>query len=153
MKTKSKKKTKPVIGRPTKYEPKYCKMLITHMAKGYSFESFGGTIDIATSTVSLWANGSKTVTPVREFSVAKKLAFDKSRVFWERQGLEGLWAEEGDRKINPTIWIFNMKNRFGWRDKVENTTEVQLKPYIIKKRNGDEVELGMKEEDGEGDDN
>ena len=22
---------------------------------------------------------------------------------------------------NPTVWIFNMKNRFGWRDHVENT--------------------------------
>ena len=28
------------VGRPTKYKPEYCEMLIEHMSEGLSFESF-----------------------------------------------------------------------------------------------------------------
>lgn len=36
-------------------------------------------------------------------------------VWWERQGRR--MTEDGQG--NATVWIFNMKNRFGWRDKKE----------------------------------
>lgn len=138
MRTKSEKK--PKQGRPTKYKPEYCQKLIDHMAKGYSFESFGAIINVARSTVEDWVKAQEC------FRGAKEEAFLRSREFWERQGIEGLWSGDGDLKINPTIWIFNMKNRFGWRDKVENTGEISVTPYIIKRRNGEEVELGVKQE-------
>ena len=38
-----------------------------------------------------------------------------SEVWWERQGRKMAVGAEG----NATVWIFNMKNRFGWRDKQE----------------------------------
>ena len=34
-------------------------------------------------------------------------------VWWERQGRKMAAGADG----NATVWIFNMKNRFGWRDK------------------------------------
>lgn len=34
-------------------------------------------------------------------------------VWWERRGREMATGSDG----NATVWIFNMKNRFGWRDK------------------------------------
>ena len=37
------------------------------------------------------------------------------QVWWERQGRKMTTGENG----NATVWIFNMKNRFGWRDKQE----------------------------------
>lgn len=36
-------------------------------------------------------------------------------VWWERQGRRMTVEGSG----NATVWIFNMKNRFGWRDKTE----------------------------------
>jgi hypothetical protein len=35
--------------------------------------------------------------------------------WWERRGREMAIGADG----NATVWIFNMKNRFGWRDKQE----------------------------------
>lgn len=43
----------------------------------------------------------------------------------EARELCAIWWEENGRKLavngggNSAIWIFNMKNRFGWRDKKE----------------------------------
>lgn len=34
-------------------------------------------------------------------------------VWWERRGREMATGSDG----NATVWIFNMKNRFGWHDK------------------------------------
>mgnify|MGYP001175559891 FL=1 len=39
--------------------------------------------------------------------------------WWEERGREMAMGAEG----NPTVWIFNMKNRFGWKDKTEVTGE------------------------------
>lgn len=47
-----------------------------------------------------------------EFQAAVKDAEDASAVWWERTGRR--LASEGGG--NSAIWIFNMKNRFGWRD-------------------------------------
>lgn len=38
------------------------------------------------------------------------------QVWWERQGRK---MSAGEAEGNATVWIFNMKNRFGWRDKTE----------------------------------
>jgi len=36
--------------------------------------------------------------------------------WWEERGREMALGSDG----NATVWIFNMKNRFGWKDKTEN---------------------------------
>lgn len=101
------------MARPTKYDPKYCEMLIEHMSKGLSYECFGPSINVATSNVYEWEKKHP------EFQEAKKEAFGQSRLFWEKEGIDGLWNEQGEKQLNNTIWIFNMKNRFGWADKKE----------------------------------
>ena len=41
------------------------------------------------------------------------------QVWWERTGRKMTMGADG----NATVWIFNMKNRFGWKDKTELTGE------------------------------
>lgn len=130
--SKKKKETaeKDVGGRPTKFKEEYCEMLIQHMGKGFSFESFAGVVDVNTDTVFEWSRPeNKDKYP--GFSDAKKKAFAKCRIFWEKKGIDGLdEIEEYDRatktsykkKMNSAIWIFNMKNRFRWTDRVEVET-------------------------------
>lgn len=121
-------------GRPSTYKPEYCEMLKDHMGKGFSYESFSAIVKSNRDTLYNWEK----LFP--EFSDAKKEAFEKSRLFWEDQGLKGLWEEtEYDekgrplktKKLNSTVWIFNMKNRFGWMDRVEHTGE-EKKPIVLK---------------------
>jgi hypothetical protein len=99
-------------------------MLIDHMSKGFSFESFAGIVETDRQTIYNWTDKHP------EFFDAKKEAFEKSRVFWEEAALKGLWNDKDGPQLNNTIWIFNMKNRFGWKDKVEveetGTKEIKI---------------------------
>lgn len=100
-------------GQPTKYKPEYCERLIEHMKEGYSFEAFAAVVNVCEDTLYEWAK----VQP--DFSEAKKQAFSQSRYTWETNGMGS--------DMNPTIWIFNMKNRFPkqWRDRQEVKQETE----------------------------
>lgn len=50
-----------------------------------------------------------------DFRVTEKERQALCEVWWERQGRRMTKDGQG----NATVWIFNMKNRFGWRDKSE----------------------------------
>lgn len=100
-------------GAPSKYEPKYCQMLIDHMSQGLSIEAFAGVADISIDTIYKW------VKKHPEFAEAKKTGTAKSRLLWEKAGMQGMYMGGKDTPFNSTIWIFNMKNRFGWKDKHE----------------------------------
>lgn len=124
-KKKAEKAEKHPGGRPTTYDPIYCEMLVKHMEDGFSFESFGKIAKCARSTLYEWEKN------FEEFSDAKKLGETACQYFWEEQGIRYLHNEtikDGDgmtvtRSINATLWIFNMKNRFGWRDKQKDEEE------------------------------
>lgn len=114
-----KREPRPGEGRPTKYKDEYCEMLIEHMAQGYSYESFAGEISVHRDTLYEWEK-------IDKFSDSKKIGRDKSLMWWEKQGIDGLWSiEEKDglysysKKLNSTVWIFNMKNKHAWRDSKE----------------------------------
>ncbi len=115
-------------GRPTKYKPEYCQMLIEHGKKGLSFDSFAGAIGISRETLFDWARD------ITEFSDAKRQCTEFSRSFWDSKALEALsekneYDERGrvinSTRINPTVLIFNLKNRFRdqWRDQVVQTVD------------------------------
>jgi len=92
-------------------------MLIDHMASGLSFEAFAGVIGVNQDTLHEWVK----VWPA--FSEAKKDGLAKGRIFWEKIGHAGMSGKI--KNFNSTVWVFSMKNRFGWRDKqsVEHTGE------------------------------
>ena len=104
-------KVKRPVGRPSKYRPEYCDMLVEHMAEGASMTSFAAEIDVSRETISEWSR----VHP--EFSVAVKKGKAKCAAWWERLGRTGAMGGE----VNPTLVIFGLKNMAGddWRDKQE----------------------------------
>ena len=51
-----------------------------------------------------------------EFTQTVKKAKDLCQIWWERHG-RGMAM--GEKEGNATVWIFNMKNRFKWTDRVE----------------------------------
>lgn len=112
-----KKKEKTVHGRPTKYREEFDEMLIEHMTNGYSFESFAGVIEVNQDTLHEWSKKHAS------FSESKKIAFAKCQVFWEKMGINGLMNNPKGATLNTANWIFNMKNRFKWTDKVHVVSE------------------------------
>lgn len=129
---KEKEETRPV-GRPSTYDPKYCEMVIAHMTKGLSFESFAGVIDSTKQSLYRWREAHE------EFRDAVDQAFSKCQIFWETHGVDGLYAQterdaDGNstsRSMNATVWKFNMQNRFGWSDKIE-TKQTMVKTQKFK---------------------
>lgn len=117
-------------GRPTKYNKKYCQQLIEFAKTGKSYEAFAGFLGVSKQTIYDWEKRHP------EFLDAKRQFRALSQQWWEEQGIEGLWDvteyEDGKpvakKKINQAIWIFNMKNRFGWTDK-DQVEVVQDQPF------------------------
>lgn len=119
-------------GRPSKYQKKFCKMLEDHMGKGYSIESFGAIADCSKETIYEWTRQHP------DFSDAKKRGEAKSRLFWEKLGVDNIInksdsitypdksGKSSSRALNSAVWCFNMKNRFGWRDKPEGDQDINL---------------------------
>lgn len=111
------------IGRPSKYKPEYCEQLIEHMASGLSFESFAAIVDVNQDTLHEWAKVHE------EFSEAKKAAYMKNLLFWEKLGVDHIinssesesygegQSRSSSKSLNSAVYIFNMKNRHKWRDK------------------------------------
>lgn len=104
-------------GRPTKYLKEYDEKLIEHMDGGLSYESFAGAIGVSKQTIYDWEKKHKT------FLDAKSLGRAKSQLFWEKKGIDGLFTND-KISFNASTWIFNMKNRFLWRDKPEEKEEI-----------------------------
>lgn len=108
-------KKKPVekkrMGRPTNFKKEYCDLLEAHLASGLSFKSFAGTINTTEDSLHQWKNKHE------DFALSKKKGIAKCSLFWERLGRSGVAGKING--FNTGAWIFNMKNRFGWRDKHE----------------------------------
>lgn len=110
-------------GRPTKYRDEYPEMLVEHMKTGLSFESFAGVAGVSFDTVHLWAKTHK------EFSDAKKLGMAENLYYMERIARQATLG--GIPGFNNTLWIFTMKNRFGWRDKPDDNVRESIQDTVV----------------------
>ena len=122
------------VGRPTKYKEEYCEMLIEHMSEGYSFDSFGGIIEVDETTLYEWEKTHK------EFSLSKSIGTQKSMVWWEKVGRKGMINEIPF--FNDRIWRLNMINRFRskWSDGTKNENNDKVKTEIIVRYESDTSE-------------
>lgn len=107
-------------GKPTKYRKEYCDLLVEHMKSGLSYESFAAIAKCCRETLYDWEK----VHP--EWKEAKRKAFHECQLFWEKAGLEGMFMGGRDNPFNATVWIFNMKNRFNWGDRVHQEVKGEL---------------------------
>lgn len=96
------------LGRPaTEYNTEWPDMLVSTMARGLSWEAFCGSIMQSPHTMN------KFLKEVPDFLHAKEVGQALSRFFWEEQGIIGIRL---GKDFNAAVWIFNMINRFGWRN-------------------------------------
>lgn len=143
------------IGRPTKYRPEFCQDIINHMTEGYSIESFPAVIynqyKIAVSKQSIY----EWEEVHQDFSDAIKAGRALSQMHYEkvaRSGMAGnlqrvaretpVIGNDGrvvigpDGKVvtkkeyepasfNASSWIFTMKNRFQWTDRLEHSGQIK----------------------------
>ena len=130
------------VGRPTDYKPEYCEMLIKHMAEGLSFECFAALVDTSRETLYNWTEkhpeflyakkrglekcqlfweklgkvlvSDDVVRLQNDFGVKPFLKKHTTKTF--KDGTTEEVDEYHVPKCDTGAWIFNMKNRFGWRD-------------------------------------
>jgi transposase len=131
------------MGRPTKYRPEYCQMLIDHMASGYPFETFAAVVDSTRSTLYLWEKANV------DFMDAKKKGQEKLYQYLLKIGYKISLGGGG----NPTAWIFMMKNICGWRNEVAVKHDVTVSPHQMlvelaekAEQNGDIIDIEETEE-------
>ena len=98
-----------------KFKKRYCHDLIRHMRTGLSYVTFAATIHVTEFTIYGWEKHHP------EWLNAKNLAVNECRLYWERVGCAGA---VGGMKVNPALWSFNMRNRFGWRDAPPSTINI-----------------------------
>lgn len=121
-----------------------CDRLCEHLKSGLSLDCF----EVDRNTIYKYIKDF----PSEFTSKAIKSALLEGRKFWEEEGVKGMKgervtireeSEDGRRTVirekgfNATAWIFNMKNRFGWADRVENVPDALTK---------EEEELKMQKE-------
>jgi transposase len=108
-----------LMGRPTKYKPEYCQMLINHMSEGYSFESFGAIISVDRTTLYHWE------TLFKEFSHCKGIARNK-QLLHDEILLKELTKGEHGKSASAAAHIYKMKcSHQGWIEKqvIEQTNK------------------------------
>jgi hypothetical protein len=104
------------VGRPSKYDPSFCDLVIELGAQGKSKAQLAASIGVSRETVDLWAK----VHP--EFSDSLKWAKDLALAWWEDLGQMNI-CRVG---FNATGFIFQMKNRF--KDDYKDRHEVSGDP-------------------------
>lgn len=103
------------MGRQSSYNDKMPDMLIEHMKAGYSFKAFAGRAGVTRKTLYNWLEEQP------EFKESYSMGKQACLLFWEQIGISGTMGVSRLKGYNPknfnaTAWIFNMKNRFRWKN-------------------------------------
>jgi hypothetical protein len=105
-------------GRPTKYEPRFCDMVVEEMAKGYSLSAFCGIIGVSRATINNWmAENPGFLEAVNRAKVLRLLQ-------WERSAMK-LAFTGGGTGPQATLTMFGLKNMGG--DEWADTQRVEAK--------------------------
>lgn len=105
------------FGRPSKYKRKYNLLAFDLLTKGYSKEAVAGKIGISKQCFYEW------VQKYQDFGDAVQRGESASQFYWEDLGMLGTLGQI--KGFNASSWMFNMKNRFGWSEKVDSNDRPQ----------------------------
>lgn len=105
---------KPKIGRPPKYDPAFCDVIIELGKQGKSQAQMAAHLDVAKQTITDWANQH------REFSDALARANSFAQAHFEDLAQTGLT----DNKFNANLFKIIAYNR--WRDDYADRKEVKI---------------------------
>ena len=109
-------------GRPTKYDPSMLKDMIALFSEGASKTEIAASLGITRETFNVWQKNNQ------DFSDAVKEGEELSKSWWEKHGRTQL----ENKNFNAVLWYMNMKNRFGWRDKQDITSNDETITFSIK---------------------
>jgi hypothetical protein len=91
------------VGRPSKYEERFCAMLVQDMAEGFSASAFAGSIGVSRSTLNEWAEHHP------DFSEALNTGKAKRLRFWEQTAINVAAKGTGGPGAASVI-TFGLKN-------------------------------------------
>lgn len=94
-----------------KYDPEYAKRLPDMFKNGEDVAEVAAALGVSRQAFYDWCK------KYPKFNEAYELGKIYSEAWWSKLGRAGA---AGKVEIQPTVWIFNMKNKFGWRDKPED---------------------------------
>ena len=114
------------VGRPTKYDPSYCDLIVEMLAEGASLTEFRAAVGgITWQTLSNW----KEAHP--EFLEALNKAESVGQAYWEKRLRTDLMF---DNKVNSPLVKLYFANRFNWHDKQQTdvtSSDGSMKPTVI----------------------
>lgn len=116
--------TKKKLGRPFTYRKEMCDRVIELGKKGKSITQIAAALGVSRKTVYQWVGEDGHP----EFAEAMEIARTESQNWWEDVAQERMISGE---PWNSATWIFNMKNRFGWRDKTEHSGDPQKPVQVV----------------------
>lgn len=91
-------------------------LVLRQMAKGAGIKELAHYLRVSRQTIYDWCDD-KSKQYHRPFAEAVDLGRELSEAWWMRYGRLAMMKQVN--AAPPSWWIFNMKNRFGWRDRVE----------------------------------
>ena len=102
-------------GRPSEYDISLCEKVIECGKQGMSIEETCVEVGISDDS---WYRWSSEEAGHPEFSEAIKEHKSLCHAWWLKHGRTQL----ENQKFSATLWYMNMKNRFGWKDRSDFTT-------------------------------
>ena len=100
------------------------------MSRGAGVKELAIYLKVSRQTIYDWADP-KSKQYRKRFADALELGKELCEAWWMRFGR--LAAQGRVRAGSPSWWIFNMKNRFGWRDRVDIGSTEDAPLTIIQK--------------------
>lgn len=90
------------MGRPSKYKPEYCEVVIKLGKEGKSLVQMAAHFDISRQTIDNWAENNP------DFLEALLRAKVHAQNWWEDAGMKGMVGD----KFNAAVWKKSMEARF-----------------------------------------
>lgn len=104
--------------------------VLHHMAQGAGIKELAHYLGVSRQTIYDWCDEKHKQYHAR-FAQAVELGRELSEAWWMRYGRMAMMGRVTAGP--PSWWIFNMKNRFGWRDRVEIAGSEDAPLHIVQK--------------------